>query len=127
MLFFDRRSPVVGLEEFRTLRSCLDVIRQKQQVQRILITSPLPQEGKTLVAMNLAQVIVRQGERRVLLIGADLRAPRMHQWLGAPSASGLSDYLAGEVDEFSAIQRGQLENLFFLPGVDRFQTQRADQ
>jgi capsular exopolysaccharide synthesis family protein len=66
--------------------------------------------------MNLAQVIARQRERRVLLIDGDLRASRMHQWFGAPSAPGLSDYLAGEVDEFAAIQRGQLDNLFFIPG-----------
>ncbi len=116
MLLFDRRSPTAGLEEFRTLRSHLDLIRQKQQLQKILITSSLPQEGKTLVAMNLAQVIARQRERRVLLIDADLRASRMHLWLGAPPTPGLSDYLAGEVDEFAAIQRGQLDNLFFIPG-----------
>ncbi len=115
MLLFDRRSPTAGLEEFRTLRSHLDLIRQKRPLQKLLITSALPREGKTLVSMNLAQVIARQRERRVLLIDADMREPRMHLWLGTPSAPGLSDYLAGDVDEFGAIQRGQLENLFFVP------------
>jgi protein-tyrosine kinase len=116
MLFFDRRNSVCGLEELRTLRSHLDKIRQKQPLQKLLITSPLPQEGKTTLAANLAQVIARQKERWVLLIDADLRLSRMHLPLGAPPVPGLSEYLAGEADEFSITQRGQLDNLFFIPG-----------
>lgn len=67
------------------------------------------------MAANLAQVMVRQHGRRALLIDADLRGARLHLALGTSSAPGLSDYLMGEVDEFGGIQRGPMENLFFLP------------
>jgi receptor protein-tyrosine kinase len=73
-------------------------------------------EGKTFVAMNLAQSIVRQRGRRALLVDADLRASRLHIALGAPSAPGLSDYLAGESDECAVIQANAQEGLFFIPG-----------
>ncbi len=116
MLYFDRRKPVLGLEEFRTLRSHLYLIRDQRRLQKVLITSPLPREGKTFVAMNLAQVFVRQQERRVLLVDADLRYSRMHTSFRAPRTPGLSDYLSVEADEFSVIQRGPVPNLFFIPG-----------
>jgi capsular exopolysaccharide synthesis family protein len=75
----------------------------------------LPKEGKSFTAANLAQVMVRQHGRRALLIDADLRGPRLHQMLGTSSSPGLSDYLQGQNDEFSIMQRGPLENLFFIP------------
>lgn len=103
-------------EQFRTLRSRLYLARQKQPVQRLLIASALPGDGKTFLAANLAQVLVQQKGRRVLLIDADLRRPSLHVCLGAPSTPGLSDYLCGEMDETSVMQRGPLENLFFIPG-----------
>lgn len=108
--------PNTAAERFRTLRSRLYRLREKQPVRRLLITSALPGEGKTFVAGNLAQAIARQHERRVLLIDADLRYSRLHLLLGAPSAPGLSDYLRGEADDFSIIQANPQDNLFFIPG-----------
>ena len=67
------------------------------------------------MAANLAQVMVRQHGRRALLIDADLRGARLHQALGTSSTPGLSEYLLGESDEFSVMQRGPMENLFFIP------------
>src|ERR1019366_449638 len=72
-------------------------------------------EGKSFVAANLAQVMVRQHGRRALLIDGDLRNPGMHRHLGATPSPGLADYLLGECDEFAAMQRGPMENLFFMP------------
>jgi capsular exopolysaccharide synthesis family protein len=105
-----------GTEEFRTLRSRLYQLREKQPLRTLLVTSALPAEGKTFVAVNLAQVIVRQHERRVLLIDADLRWSRLHLQLGASQKPGLSDYLKGEADEVAIVQRGAGDNLFFVPG-----------
>lgn len=116
VLFLSSQNHVSGTEELRTLRSRLYQIREKQPLRTLLITSPLPGEGKSFVAANLAQVIVRQHERRALLIDADLRWPRLHMFLGAPSAPGLSDYLRGESEEFSVIQRSPENNLFFIGG-----------
>lgn len=115
MLFFQEDDSRLGAEEFRTLRSRLYQIREKMPLKRLMITSALPREGKSFVAANLAQVMVRQHGRRALVIDADLRNPGMHRHLGAPQSPGLSDYLLGECDEFSVIQRGPMENLFFLP------------
>ena len=106
----------LGGEEFRTLRSQLLHFRDAQPLRTLLVTSPLPQEGKTFVAANLAHSIVRQRERRVLLIDADLRWSRLHLSLGAPSTPGLSEYLRGSANEQAILQRGSLENLFFIPG-----------
>jgi protein-tyrosine kinase len=115
MLFFDEDDKRIGTEEFRTLRSRLYQIREKMPLKRLLVTSALPKEGKSFVAANLAQVLVRQHGRRALVIDADLRNPGMHRHLGTVQTPGLSDYLLGECDEFSAMQRGPMENLFFLP------------
>src|SRR5215469_10482881 len=57
-----------GREEFRTLRSRLNLVRKKLQLTKILITSPLPEEGKTLVAANLAQAILWQHKQQILLM-----------------------------------------------------------
>ena len=115
MLFFQENENRVGAEEFRTLRSRLYQIREKMPLKRLMVTSALPKEGKSFVAANLAQVMVRQHGRRALVIDCDLRNPGMHRHLGAAQSPGLADYLLGECDEFAALQRGPMENLFFMP------------
>lgn len=115
MLFFNGDEQGYGMEEFRTLRSRLYQLRDRQSLKKVLITSALPKEGKSFVAANLAQVMVRQHGRRALLIDGDLRGARLHSALGAESSPGLSDYLLGEADEFAIMQRGPMDNLFFIP------------
>ncbi len=109
-------SKKIGGEPFRTLRSRLSQISGTRMLKRVLITSSVSAEGKTFVAANLAQSIIRQPGRRVLLIDADLRASRLHVALGAPSTPGLTDYLRGEADVYAVIQSGPDENLCFIPG-----------
>jgi protein-tyrosine kinase len=104
-----------GTEQFRTLRSRLCRIRENELLKTVLISSAVPAEGKTIVATNLAHALVRQEGSRVLLIDADLRAPRAHTLLGAPSNPGLADYLQGEATECEVIQKGYEEGLFFTP------------
>lgn len=105
-----------GAEQFRTLRSRLYQTRAAQPLKTLLVTSSIPGEGKTFVAVNLAQAIVRQPDRRALIIDADLRCARVHTLLGAPCAPGLTDYLRGEVDEMSIVQNGPEGNLCMIPG-----------
>jgi len=105
-----------GAESFRTLRSRLYQIAGTRKLKRVLVTSSIPEEGKTFVAVNLAQLLARRDESRVLLIDADLRVSRMHQVLGAPATPGLTDYLRGQADECAVIQRGLEGNLCFIPG-----------
>ncbi|HEX3320627.1 MAG TPA: CpsD/CapB family tyrosine-protein kinase [Terriglobales bacterium] len=115
MLFVSGDDQKAGTEEFRTLRSRLCHMRESGTLKKLLVTSALPKEGKSFVALNLAQVLVRQHGRRILLIDGDLRGPRLHQSIGTESTPGLVNYLTGESDEFSIIQRGSIDNLFFLP------------
>jgi capsular exopolysaccharide synthesis family protein len=115
MLFFNGDDNARGTEEFRTLRSRLYHAREKMTLKKILVTSALPKEGKSFTSANLAQVLVRQHGRRVLLIDADLRGPRLHMMLGTSASPGLSDYLQGGSDEFAVMQRGPMENLFLIP------------
>ena len=78
----------LGAEEFRTLRSRLYQIREKMPLKRLLVTSALPKEGKSFVAANLAQVLVRQHGRRALIVDADLRNPGLHRHLGTSGSAG---------------------------------------
>jgi capsular exopolysaccharide synthesis family protein len=119
MLFFNGDDNARGTEQFRTLRSRLYHAREKMTLKKILVTSALPKEGKSFTCANLAQVLVRQHGRRVLLIDADLRGPRLHTMLGTAASPGLSDYLQGRNDEFSIMQRGQMENLFLIPSGEQ--------
>ena len=114
MLFFSSQEHLHGMEQFRTLRSRLYQLREKLPLKKLLVSSSLPKEGKSFVAANLAQVMVKQHGRRVLLIDGDLRGSRLHSALGTDYAPGLSDYLMGDRDEFSIMQRGPMENLFFI-------------
>lgn len=115
-VFSDPQLSPHGAEQFRTLRSRLYQMRSNQPLRTLLVTSAVPAEGKTFVTTNLAQAIVRQPDRRALIIDADLRRARLHVQLGAPAAPGLTDYLRGEADELAVIQHGQEGNLCFIPG-----------
>ena len=105
-----------GAEKFRTLRSRLYQISATRPLRRLLLTSSVPQEGKTFVAANLAQSFIRQADRRVLLIDADLRASRLNLTLGTKNEPGLSDYLLGEAAITKVLQVGEERNLCFIPG-----------
>lgn len=115
-VFVDPGIPVSVKEQFRTLRSRLYQIRDKQPLRTLLVTSSMPAEGKTFIANNLAQALARQQNCRVLLIDGDLRRPDLHIGFGAPSSPGLSDYLRGHADEMAVIQKGLPEYLCFIAG-----------
>jgi len=115
-VFINSKLTAHGSEQFRTLRSRLYQLRSAQSLRTLLVTSSVAAEGKTFVTNNLAQAIVRQPDRRALMIDADLRCSRLHVPLGAPATPGLADYLRGEVDEMAIIQHGLEGNLCFIPG-----------
>lgn len=115
-VFSHEPSSQAGAERFRTLRSRLFQIAATRPIQRLLVTSSVPEEGKTFVTANLGQSFARQPECRVLLIDADLRASRLHIPFGAPEMPGLSDYLLGEADQEKITQVGPGGNLCLIPG-----------
>src|SRR5208282_2210661 len=80
----------------------------------IMVTSALPQEGKTTTSINCAVVLAQKGIR-VLLIDADLRRPSIHKTLGMGPRSGLSNVLTGSATLEDAITRSSvLPNLSIL-------------
>jgi len=97
------RGPAV--EQFRSLRSRIFELRDISPLKTILVTSGLPQEGKSFVSTNLAMSLARHKNSKVLLIDGDMRRYSLHQILGCESHPGLADYLAGKATLVEAMQR----------------------
>jgi len=88
----DTKSPFA--ESFRMLRSNLSFFRRGEDTQTLLITSGLPEEGKSVTSINLAVSLALSGAR-VILIEADLRRPMLRHYLNLENDLGLSTVLAG--------------------------------
>jgi succinoglycan biosynthesis transport protein ExoP len=102
-------------ESYRALRTSLLLSNLGAPPKVIMITSALPQEGKTTTSINCAVVLAQKGIR-VLLIDADLRRPSIHKTLGMGPRSGLSNVLTGSATLQQAITRSAvLPNLSVLP------------
>lgn len=79
-------------EAFRSLRTNLDYSSVDTPLKSILVTSPTPQDGKTTIAANLGCVMA-QGERKVVVVDADLRRPQIHRSFQLLNRLGLTDQL----------------------------------
>ena len=102
-------------EAYRALRTSLLLTSLGAPPKTIIITSALPQEGKTTTSINTATVLAQKGTR-VLLIDADLRRPSIHKTLGMGPRAGLSNVLTGGTTLQEATVRSTLlPNLFILP------------
>ncbi|PYX69552.1 MAG: hypothetical protein DMG78_21660 [Acidobacteria bacterium] len=102
-------------ESYRALRTSLLLSNLGAPPKVIIVTSALPQEGKTTTSINTAVVLAQKGVR-VLLIDADLRRPSIHKTLGMGPHSGLSNVLTGSTTLEQAISDTTiLPNLFVLP------------
>lgn len=119
------RGPAV--EQFRSLRSRVYEARDIRPLKSILVSSGLPQEGKSFISANLAVNLARHKNSKVLLIDGDMRRYTLHELLGAESHPGLAEYLAGKASAEQIMQRPQenealssmgqaLSNLTFIPG-----------
>jgi len=96
-LIISNNMPFAYTEAFKTLRTNLSFASISKQNKKIVITSSIPDEGKSTLAVNLAQTLGESGSK-VLLIDADLRNPTVHQFLRgrAGHAKGVTALLAGE-------------------------------
>jgi exopolysaccharide transport family protein len=102
-------------ESYRALRTSLLLSNLGAPPKVIMVTSALPQEGKTTTSINCAVVLAQKGVR-VLLIDADLRRPSIHKTLGMAPRSGLSNVLTGSATLENSIARSSiLPNLDVLP------------
>lgn len=102
-------------EEYRSIRTNLNFFHSGEGSDVIMVTSSIGTEGKTFTAMNLASVMAASGAK-VVLIGLDLRKPRIIEDFGISNNLGCSNYLSGNSElEEVLIPSGYVENLFILP------------
>src|SRR3974390_1135065 len=94
----DPHSPTA--EEFRKLKSVLVKLTKGDNFFKntIMVTSAVPNEGKTLTALNLAISLAQEFDHTVLLVDADLRRPSVQRYLNLNRNKGFSDFLLGETD-----------------------------
>lgn len=81
------------VEQYRHLAAVLHHAQSESGCRSVMVTSALPSEGKTLTATNLALTLSESYQRRVLLIDADLRRPRIKDVFGLENGPGLTDSL----------------------------------
>lgn len=111
--FSDPKSPAA--EAFRLLGVRIRHLRRERPLGKLLITSTLPQEGKSMVAANLACSLAGEAGRRVLLLDGDLRRPAAERTLGVTVKSGLSEYLQNTCDLKDCIYRVEKPEFWLLP------------
>jgi capsular exopolysaccharide synthesis family protein len=108
---------IVG-EQFRVLRTQLDLMQKQTGIKTVLITSTVPQEGKSFTACGLAGVMAQESGKRVLLIDADMRKSGSGRDIGLngnSSAVGTAQVLDGANEFRSALLTGANPELWFLP------------
>jgi tyrosine-protein kinase Etk/Wzc len=103
----------LAIEALRSLRTSLHFAMHEADNNRLMISGPSPQVGKTFVSVNLAVVIAQTG-LRVLLIDVDMRKGYLHKVLGVSSDHGLSDILARRCDVATAIHKTAIDNFDFV-------------
>jgi capsular exopolysaccharide synthesis family protein len=102
-------------EKFRFLGVRLRQLRQNRQLKKVLITSAIPQEGKSMVAANLACTLARRTQQRTILLEGDLRRPSLSQMFGLGKLQGLSEWLQGERGPATSIYHLEGPGFWFLP------------
>jgi len=113
-IFFVTDNNLQITEAFRTLRTNLAFLREKQEGKTLLFTSSIPAEGKSFVASNYAASLAI-ANKRVLLVDCDIRRPRAHESFGIKIEQGLESVLTHDAPVDSLIMRDILPNLDLLP------------
>ncbi len=107
-------------EIFRTLRTNIQFMNNRNKLQTLLITSTLPREGKSWTSANLAVTFAQAGNK-VILVDADMRKGRQYAIFGLPPKPGLSNYLAdfnaneGNLRLSEYIKETEVDGLYLMP------------
>ncbi|MRI80844.1 polysaccharide biosynthesis tyrosine autokinase [Aerococcaceae bacterium DSM 109653] len=104
-------------EQFRTIRTNINFAQLEKNVKSLLVSSSIPNEGKSTLTANLAYVMAQTG-KKVLLVDADLRKPTVHRTFKLNNTQGLTTLIADEDEtiKFNQIVQYSRElNLYFLP------------
>jgi capsular exopolysaccharide synthesis family protein len=104
----------LGAEKFRFLAVKLRQLRQSRTLKKVLITSTIPQEGKSTVAANLACTLARRKQHKTLLLEGDLRRPAVAEKFGLGRLPGLCEWLSGKTENIN-IYRLESLGLWILP------------
>lgn len=114
-LSLDKNAPFVYQEAYKSLRTNLNFISTTSDVKSVIITSALPQEAKSNVAVNIAINMATEG-KKVILIDCDLRKPVLHKYLGVSRHhQGLTDVLASKVKLEDAVIKFKDVKVHLLP------------
>lgn len=101
-------------EMFRTMRNNILFMTSERDHNIILVTSTIPKEGKTFISVNLARSLSLM-DKKVLLVGADLRNPQISNSLGIPKREkGFSSYLAGHIQDYNELIERVEGNLYTI-------------
>jgi capsular exopolysaccharide synthesis family protein len=103
-----------GADRFRFLRMRLRQLKQAQNVKTLLVTSPLPRDGKTTIVLNLATALAERGKRNVLVLEADLHRSSLCDRLGLQPKPGLAECLEDGRSPLSVLQYIQPLGWYFL-------------
>ena len=113
-LFLKGQNNRVFQEQFRQLRAAAGLFSRTNEKKRILITSSIPGEGKSLISSNLALSLSRSG-KKVVLLDMDIRNPQFSKMFKLNNSAGVADYLEEDIDPHKIIERTQFHNLFIIP------------
>jgi capsular exopolysaccharide synthesis family protein len=102
-------------EKFRFLAVRLRQVQQNRAVKKLLVTSTIPEEGKSMISANLALSLARKKRQRVLLVEGDLRRPTLYESFGLRSLAGVSEWLKSGSSEVKNLYYFEEAGLWFLP------------
>jgi capsular exopolysaccharide synthesis family protein len=111
--FTDEES--LAAEAFRLLGVRLQHLRRDQVLRKILVTSTIPQEGKTMAAANLACTLALRTQQKVLVLEGDMRRPALSKEFGLGRNPGLCEYLEGKLPLERCIYGLEKPKLWILP------------
>lgn len=105
----------LAAEKFRFLAVRLRHLQQQRSLRRLLITSSMPEEGKSTVAANLACTLANKKSQKILLVEGDLRRPTMASTFGLGSVRGMSEYLQSPANAALPIYRLEAVGIWIIP------------
>jgi len=105
----------LAAEKFRFLAVHLQHLRRDRELKRVLITSSIPQEGKSTVSANLACALARRSQQKILLVEGDVRRPALSPMFGLARISGICELPQSEPNLRTSVYHLDGPNLWFLP------------
>jgi capsular exopolysaccharide synthesis family protein len=102
-------------EAFRLLAVRLRHLRRDRPLKRVLVSSTIPQEGKSMCSANLACSIAQRGQQRTLLLEGDIRRPSLAPMFGLAPRPGISEWLREERELKDSIYFLEGPGLWFMP------------